>query len=78
MDSIKKLIENISTTKKWPSKLKNKNLSKSGIFQLKNTGDSFMKSETREHMNKTYGKNSTSKKIETEGKDVTSFDLGLE
>lgn len=33
VDSIKKLIENISTTKKWPNKIsKNKGSSKSGII----------------------------------------------
>jgi hypothetical protein len=35
-DSIKKLIENISKIKKkWPIKMKNKSLSKSGIFECR-------------------------------------------
>ena len=45
VDSIKKLIENISAAKKWTSKQKGKAF-KNSVYELRSSGDSFLKSET--------------------------------
>jgi hypothetical protein len=39
------LIDNISTTKKWPTRTKNKKMSKSGIIEYRNAEDHFSNAE---------------------------------